>query len=214
MTVQHRDIPEAQLHEPKGVSTAQANQTYVADGATSGSWSEPEPKGVGSALAGNLYIADGAGSGSWTDPGGAIFGSAYFATNSTATVISATDTPVIVDPGSWATTVTDTIVFDTNKFIVPEDGIFEISMSGAFSGGGGGGGNEYRFHFRKNGVTLATAPCATRVTSSSDIGSISMSTYQQFALDDEISIEVRNMDATNNPTVTGMSFTIVLLKAL
>lgn len=214
MTVQHKDIPEAQLHEPKGVSTAQSNHTYVADGAGSGSWSEPEPKDAGGATAGQVYIADGSGSGGWADPGGSVFGSAFFATNAVETTISATDTPVIVDPGTWATTVSDTIVFDTNKFIIPEDGIYEISMSASFSGGGGGGGNEYRFHFRNNGTTIANAPCVTRVTSSADIGSVGMSTYQQFSTDDEIAVEVRNMDATNNPTVTGMTFTVVLLKAL
>lgn len=36
--VQHSTLPEAQLHEPKGVSTAQADSFYVANGAGSGSW--------------------------------------------------------------------------------------------------------------------------------------------------------------------------------
>ena len=36
--IQHASIPEAQLHEPKGVSIAPAGSVYVADGAGSGSW--------------------------------------------------------------------------------------------------------------------------------------------------------------------------------
>ncbi len=36
--VQHSTLPEAQLHEPKGVSTASADAVYVADGAGSGAW--------------------------------------------------------------------------------------------------------------------------------------------------------------------------------
>lgn len=36
--IQHRDIPEAQLHEPKGASTASSGSVYVSDGAGSGTW--------------------------------------------------------------------------------------------------------------------------------------------------------------------------------
>lgn len=38
MAIQHKSIPEAELHEPKGVSLATAKQVYVADGAGSGDW--------------------------------------------------------------------------------------------------------------------------------------------------------------------------------
>ena len=36
--IQHKDIPDAQRHEPKGISTASANQLYMSDGSASGSW--------------------------------------------------------------------------------------------------------------------------------------------------------------------------------
>jgi hypothetical protein len=36
--IQHRDIPDAQRHEPKGISTASANQLYLSNGSASGSW--------------------------------------------------------------------------------------------------------------------------------------------------------------------------------
>lgn len=38
----HRDLPDNQLHEPKGVAGASANTVYQADGAGSGSWSLPD----------------------------------------------------------------------------------------------------------------------------------------------------------------------------
>ena len=38
MTIQHKNIAEADLHEPKGVSTAPANKVYVSNGSGSGSW--------------------------------------------------------------------------------------------------------------------------------------------------------------------------------
>lgn len=64
--VQHSSLTGAELHEPKGISGASSNETYVANGAGSGSWAEPEPKGVSGATSGQAYIANGAGSGAWT----------------------------------------------------------------------------------------------------------------------------------------------------
>jgi hypothetical protein len=40
MAVQHRNIPDAERHEPKGISTATVDQIYVANGAASGVWKE------------------------------------------------------------------------------------------------------------------------------------------------------------------------------
>lgn len=42
MTIQHRLIPDAELHEPKGVSTATSQQVYHADGLGSGVWKRPD----------------------------------------------------------------------------------------------------------------------------------------------------------------------------
>lgn len=38
-TVEHADIIDPQIHEPKGITTAAANRVYVSDGDGSGSWS-------------------------------------------------------------------------------------------------------------------------------------------------------------------------------
>lgn len=38
MTIQHKDIPNAQLHEPKNISGAINREVYVADGVGSGDW--------------------------------------------------------------------------------------------------------------------------------------------------------------------------------
>lgn len=37
-TIEHQDLPDNLLHEPKGASTATAGQVYIADGAASGSF--------------------------------------------------------------------------------------------------------------------------------------------------------------------------------
>jgi hypothetical protein len=41
-TINHKDIPDGERHEPKGVSTATAGQVYVASGSGSGVWTNPD----------------------------------------------------------------------------------------------------------------------------------------------------------------------------
>lgn len=36
--IQHKDIPDAERHEPKGISTAAANTVYMANGSATGAW--------------------------------------------------------------------------------------------------------------------------------------------------------------------------------
>lgn len=36
--IQHKDIPDAERHEPKGISSASANTVYMANGSATGSW--------------------------------------------------------------------------------------------------------------------------------------------------------------------------------
>lgn len=46
MAINHKDIPDSGLHEPKGVVSAAAGTVYVADGAGSGSWQNPVPSDI------------------------------------------------------------------------------------------------------------------------------------------------------------------------
>ena len=87
MTIEHKDIPEDGLHEPKGVSVANSGQVYVANGAGSGNWTDAfqlanlgierlidgssaatsqEPTGLGDANA--IQIEFGAAEGTALDP--------------------------------------------------------------------------------------------------------------------------------------------------
>lgn len=63
--VEHVDIADGERHEPKGITGSTSNDTYVSDGISTGTWSEPEPKGAIGALDRQRYIADGSNSGAW-----------------------------------------------------------------------------------------------------------------------------------------------------
>lgn len=69
--MEHKNIPNNGLHEPKDIVFAAAGQVYVADGLGSGEWRAPPMPGVDTALQGQVYVANGSGAGSWTSlPGG------------------------------------------------------------------------------------------------------------------------------------------------
>ena len=63
--IQHKNIPDNQLHEPKGVASASANTVYMADGLGSGSWMAPKVSGVDAAEEGAVLKANGDGTVSW-----------------------------------------------------------------------------------------------------------------------------------------------------
>ena len=44
--VNHKDLPESELHEPKGVSTASNGTSYVSNGSGSGTWKQAPYKYV------------------------------------------------------------------------------------------------------------------------------------------------------------------------
>ena len=66
MTVQHKDISDAERHEPKGISTATDGLVYAANGdALSGTWELPRIEGQSTALLGMIPRASGGGVVSW-----------------------------------------------------------------------------------------------------------------------------------------------------
>ena len=64
MSISHKSLPESELHESKGVSTAVANKVYVTDGLGSGTFQDysTEPAKFVGATAGQVLVSDGANS--------------------------------------------------------------------------------------------------------------------------------------------------------
>ena len=90
--IEHKDIPNIQLHEPKGASTAQQGHTYISDGAGSGSWSPPELEGQGVANIGEVPHSDGAGGISWiTQPIAGTLAQGIYDYNDATTAITQID---------------------------------------------------------------------------------------------------------------------------
>lgn len=54
MAIQHKSIPDIFLHEPKGVASAAAGTTYLADGAGSGQWQKLSTDNISGFPAGDV----------------------------------------------------------------------------------------------------------------------------------------------------------------
>ena len=57
MTVNHKDLTGASLHEPKGVAAASAHTVYVANGSGSGTWEKVDKDSINtSSIKNNNFI--------------------------------------------------------------------------------------------------------------------------------------------------------------
>lgn len=104
---EHKDLTGADLHEPKGIETADAKQ---------------------------MYFADGAGSGDWLHHGGSVHGEMVIEGNSNATATTwpiadptlATDADYVKVTGDWTGGHTELVTFSTDELIVGISGTYEV----------------------------------------------------------------------------------------
>lgn len=106
MAIEHDLIPDADLHEPKGVNSASAKQ---------------------------VYVADGAGSGSWQDTGISVHGDAIITGNTTATAVTAavdatlaTDSDYTKVTAGWTLAHGDGISLNVDEVVVSVAGTYQI----------------------------------------------------------------------------------------
>lgn len=140
-TIQHKDIPDAQLHEPKGVSSSAAGYAYIANGTGSGTWKKVGSdsfKGLsGDSGANNKkLITDGANGFSLREDN--VYGSKTITANNTAIALTAVadttfNTPaqytLFTGPGApWAGELLYGVTFNTDRLTVPVTGVYQIHL--------------------------------------------------------------------------------------
>lgn len=167
MSIQHKNISEADLHESKGVSTAVVDTVYIADGAGSGAWAKLDPtqlKGITTnGVSGDLIGVDGSGNYTLvTAPHGQI--SFYdLASPSVITYPStytiATPTTVASGTGKLITEGTDAKLTYTGTATVPLTLSYSVSLDQA-----SGADRDIVVAIYKNGVISDARAVATTQT--------------------------------------------------
>jgi hypothetical protein len=132
-TIQHKDLPESVLHEPKGASTASAGDVYVSDGAGSGSWATVDAIGSGAAAAGQLLVADG--SGGTTFKTELAYGEMDIIANSTGQALTAASDGTLYTNADYVQVTTGLVAgelsgvtYSSSTLIAPVTGEYNLSL--------------------------------------------------------------------------------------
>lgn len=173
MAVQHEDIVDPYIHEPKGIAAATTGQVYVADGAGGGAWSASE-SGINTGGNGQQYRSNGSGGGSWVSSGDFSSVTLGAATdNATATTLTAQDTwyPVA---GTWVVGPEDTMVGATTGLLTcTTAGTYQIEASLSIIASTSS--DTFNFSVLVDGAYVAaTARIRRKIGTGGDVGALSV----------------------------------------
>jgi hypothetical protein len=145
MTIQHKNIADADLHEPKGISSATVDKVYVSNGLGSGSWQV-----VPGRAHADMYIDAGA----------------------TTQTLSASQVYAKLNPGTeWTSGVSNilTISPSTGEITLSQAGNYLINFWVTFTTTALAAGTGYRFKFALDGTTSTRTLEAHKPTNGADV---------------------------------------------
>lgn len=205
MTIQHKLITDPDIHEPKGTSTALANQVYAANGSGSGSWQDVKPAGTVGAVANKVYVTDGAGAGSLQYPAGKLYADMYIDAGVTSQTLSAGSAYAKLDPGSeWTAGAYKglTINGTDGTITLTEPGTYMISFWVSFTTASIAAGTEYNFRYAINGTPTARIIKVEKHTAGSDLLSICAQGLATVSANDVLSVHVAGDGTSSGTTIT------------
>jgi len=192
MTIQHSAIPDADLHEPKGVAGASTGTVYKANGSGSGNWEVPIA-GIDTATAGEVFISNGSGSGSFAELNKYINLYAGFDATTPEYSLATTTSDQILDP-TTTTGLNNGFTIDTSpnlriKYTDSENINSFITVTIATQQASGSG-KDCEWAIFKNGSEI-TGSRVIRSLSNNDWGSITVSTATALTTNDYLEIKTK-----------------------
>lgn len=225
MAIQHSNIPDAQLHEPKGVAGAALNTSYFADGSGSGDWKKVGVETL-SGLSGDGSVArlkvvtDGAnGFDLYRDY---AFGKMHITNNNTPFALTAvadtsfnTGSQYTLLTGSgapFANGLEDGVTFSTNKLTVNHSGVYDLNFWACLTDFPSSAA-KVAVKFRINGTTFSDMKVVVKSDSSTDSGVFAANDFIQLTANDYIQLYVAT-NVTGNIVINNMMLTAKMIKAL
>lgn len=140
MAIQHSNITDPQIHEPKGAAGASPNTVYVADGSGSGAWSRIDPSHLKnnsvnfSEQSRHVVVNSSGGFGTVFGPSAASIG---FTGNSSPTALTTAFKTLSGSELPWANNVNmnGNPSASTGEIIAPYNGVYELSVTFAVETG-------------------------------------------------------------------------------
>lgn len=223
MAIIHKNLPDNQLHEPKGAASATVNTAYFSNGTGSGTWKKVPSAGLSglsgdSSIADRYVVTDGIGGFKLLHPYstgvmGITNNSTAFSVTASAdaTLQSTTDYVLFSGLGApWASEILDDVSFTTNRLIVTYPGLYEIkfwaNISTYPSNTAAVGAR-----FRVNATTWAARTVVTKSNSADDVGHLSAFGYINLNANDYVQLYVA-ATATGNLIMKNANLTLELKK--
>lgn len=201
MAIQHKNIPDSDIHEPKGINTT-ARRVYMSNGAGSGSWEYVHPEGHQSASEGETYIATGIGGGNFEFPGGRAHAEIYISNSTTPQTLAAAQAYTRLSPTSaWQDGEKNYLATapTTGVITLTKAGTYLISFWADFYTASISSGASYKFKYAINGVPGSRGFHTVKNTAGVDHLNVSATGLITVAANHQVSIYVAG-DATSSGT--------------
>lgn len=170
--VDHVNITDPNIHEPKGVATANEGEVYVADGLGSGAWA------VLSSQYCNIYTVE----------ADAL---------SVGTIGTTAQTLPFANDGPERTAVADSA---NNRITLTTGGIYWVSFSCSFSTAAAGDAGLYEFKVLDDGAATTLA-VAKQMSGTSDSGSCSVAGFVTVAAGSQLTVSIESDEAGNSDDI-------------
>jgi hypothetical protein len=176
-TIEHKNISDAELHEPKGVASALEGTVYVADGDGSGAWGSPPVNHSGEL--GELYIVDG----------------------STAFTLQAASAYSKLNPsGEWTAGASNVVTLSTTgEITLTGAGVYLVSFWVVFTTPSLAASTGYDFKYAINGTPNGRILTVKKYSNGADTLSTSATGFVTATAGDVLSVHVAG-DGTSSET--------------
>lgn len=224
MAIQHRDIQDPDIHEPKGIATAPSGTSYRSNGSGSGVFRKDLPtdlEGLTGAQPGHKVLigSDGA---SFTSARDTAVGSMLILDNDNGFTVNAasdpdlgTNTDYVLFSGNGAPWQGDStmsgVVFNTDRLTVVHPGIYKIEIWAVIKGFPTNS-SRVALKYRRNGTLFGPAKAMIKSNSSGDYGNISAFGITDLQEGDYIQLAVAS-SAGGSLTFDSIRMTLLLLQA-
>ena len=204
MTVEHKDITDPNIHEPKGINSAAINTFYKANGTGGGTWAKVPTQGLagvsGNGVANQSIIVDGLGNQAlvWQHAFGGIYfnniGTPYTITYPSSFVKIAPTTTGIGSPKEFTEGATGTLTY-----IGTYTRQAEIHVSTCLTQSAGAD-RDIRIIVYKNGVAVSSSEAITGSSSGSK-RHIATFTSLPLSTNDTLEVYIKNDGASGDVSI-------------
>lgn len=220
MAIEHVNIPESGLHEPKGASTAASDRVYRSNGAGSGAWSKVDANTlqgtISNTAAANLrVITDGEGGFNTEPTPASSFGTLNLTGNTTTkSVTAATDSTLKTNSDFQELDIA--LSFDnlvnmsngSNSLILQAGGLYLIDFWANVAASSNG--TKFSLKFVINGATFVPRGPKLTLNTAGQFYNMSANGIHDFTASDEVKLFIAASNSTNI-TIEDMTFQMVYL---